>query len=152
MIARPREQTTTCILRDGVPAKKKSIGELRAENRFLRRLRGQEGIVSVFNNLVRWGGIVLIGRYLYLSILALAGRVTLADIGLNFLANVRVSEAVAWLLGGGGVAYGWQQRKVRKDTVERLAGRIQEKELKRDPGRTSSKLTTRGDTRPEDKI
>jgi hypothetical protein len=123
---------------------------LRAENRVLRKVKTSEGIVSVFNNLIRWGGAVLIVRYVYLMVLALAGRLTFADIGIKVLGDVRVSEAAAWLLSGGSVAYGWHQRKLRKDTVERLQERIQKFERQIDGKRTSSRLTARGNTRPED--
>jgi hypothetical protein len=123
---------------------------LRAENRILRKVKTSEGIVSIFNNLTRWGGAVLIVRYVYLMVLALAGHATFADIGLKILGDVKVSETVAWLFGSGSVAYGWHQRKLRKDTVERLQERIQKFERQIDGKRTSSRLTARGNTRPED--
>lgn len=128
----------------------KTNAQLNAESQFLRRSRAVEAVTSVLNNLVRWAGAVLIARYGYLSISELAGQTTFADIGVNILSDLRVSQAVAWLLGGGGVAYGLQQRKLRRDTVERLQGRISSFEKALDPGRTSSQLTPRGETRPED--
>lgn len=131
-------------------AKQKTAAELRAENRLLRQMRTSEGIVSVFNNLIRWGGVVAISYFTYLSITALAGEQTAADIGIKFLADVRVSEALAWVLGGSGVAYGLRQRKLRRDTVERITARVERFEKELDPSRSSSELTTRGETRPED--
>lgn len=116
----------------------------------LRKVRTSEGVVSVLNNLIKWGGVVLIGRYIYLAILALAGRATFADIGIKILGDARVSEGLAWLLSTGSVAYGWHQRKLRKDTVERLQKRNQKFERQIDGGRTSSRITPRGNTRPED--
>ena len=130
--------------------KKKTAPELQIENRMLRRYRTMEAIVSVINNLVRWGGLVAIAYFTYLSVTALAGQRTIADIGIKFLADVRVSEALAWLFGGSGIAYGLRQRKLRRDTVERIQGRVQRFETNVDPRRTTSKLTTRGETRPED--
>jgi len=41
--------------------------------------------------------------------------------------------------------------KLKKDAIERMAGRIKELETKMDPGRSSSRLTPRGETRSEDK-
>jgi hypothetical protein len=44
-----------------------------------------------------------------------------------------------------------KQRKLRRDVVERLSSRVPFLEKQLDPGRTSSKLTDRGDTNPEDR-
>jgi hypothetical protein len=133
-------------------ATKKSKSQLEAELKELRKARASEGIVQVLNNLIRWGGIVLIVRYIYLGIDTLSGKSTLADIGVEFLTDINISITIAWLAGIGGLAYGYKQRMLRKDTIERLVGRIQELEGTFDPNRTSSKLTKRGDTRPEDRI
>lgn len=118
----------------------------------LRQLRASEGWVSVLNNLIKWGGLFGISFCAYLSVTALAGTTTAADIGIKFLADVRVSEAVAWIFGGSGVAYGLRQRKLRRDTVERIQPRVEGLEKQIDPGRSSSKLTKRGETPPEDAI
>jgi hypothetical protein len=131
-------------------AKQKTAAELRAEVQLLKRARANEGFVSIVNNLIRWGGLVSISYFAVLSIRAMAGQHTFADIGIRVLADVHVSEAVAWIFGGSGVAYGWRQRKLRRDTVERLANRNIELEKRLDPNRASSQLTPRGDTRPED--
>ena len=131
-------------------ANKKSAAELRAENRILRSLRASEGFISVVNNVVRWGGLVWIVYYIQGMVVALAGKETIANIGMSFLGDVRISEALAWLLAGGTTLYGLSQRKLRKDTVERLQGRIHRHEVLQDPKRSSSKLTPRGDTPPED--
>ncbi len=133
-------------------ARNKSKGQLEAELKVLRKARFSEGTVSVILSFIRWGAIVLIVRYAYLSIEALSGKTTLADIVVQFLSGVKVSVAIAWTFGIGGLAYGWKQRKLRRDTVERLQKRIQALESKVDLNRTSSQLTPRGDTRPEDKI
>lgn len=132
-------------------AKKKTREQLETENRVLRRFRASEGIASVLNNLIRWGAFCFIAWCGYQSVAALAGETTAANIGVAVMGDFRISEALAWLLGASGVGYGVSQRKVRKDTVERLQGRNQQLEQGRDPRRTSSKLTPRGDTRPEDR-
>jgi hypothetical protein len=131
-------------------AKQKTAAELRAENRILRQLRTSEGFVSVFNTLIKWGGLLGISYFAYLSIDALAGQTTAADIGIKFLADVKVSEAVAWIFGGSGIAYGLRQRKLRRDTVERVQRRVEGLEKEIDPKRSSSELTRRGETPPED--
>ncbi|HFD32861.1 MAG TPA: hypothetical protein ENJ28_09180 [Gammaproteobacteria bacterium] len=133
-------------------ARKKSKAQLEAELRLLRKSRFTEGTVQVLLSLIRWGAIILVARYGYLSIEVLSGKNTLADIGINFLSNIKISVAFSWFVGVGGAVYGLSQRKLRRDTVERLQGRIQMLEKELDPARTSSRLTKRGDTRPEDKL
>ena len=91
-------------------------------------------------------------RYGYLSIETLSGQQTLADIGVNFLTDIKVSVAVAWSVATGGVLYGMRQRKLRRDTVERIQKRNRKLESLLDPNRSSSQLMPRGDTRPEDKL
>lgn len=131
-------------------AEKKSKAQLEAELKVLKKAKASEGIVQVLLSLIRWGAIVLIVRYGFLGIETLSGKSTFADIGVNFLTDIKISVAIAWAAGLGGIGYGYSQRKLRKDTIERLVSRIQELESDADDERTSSKLTTRGDTRPED--
>lgn len=136
-------------------AAKRTAAELRAENQMLRRTRQVQGAVSVINNLIRWGGALGIARYVYLGVVALAGHTTMADIGVKFVANVQVgqalAQALAWIFGGSGVMYGLRQRKVRRDAIGRLSPGHVERERTIDPKRSSSQLTERGETRPEDR-
>ncbi len=133
-------------------ARKKTAVELQAENRILKRVRGSEGIASVLRTGIMWAAIAFIFYQLRLSVEALAGQVTLADIGIGvkLLGNFTISHALAALLSGGGVAYGVSQNRLRKKTVERLQKRNQDLERMIDSKRSSSLLTPRGDTRPED--
>lgn len=130
----------------------KSKAQLEAELKFLRSGRTTEGWVAVLQSIIRWCAVVFIVRYGYLSIDILAGKDTAADIAVNFLANVTVSVALAWSVAAGGIYYGHRQNKLRKNTIERLHGRIHELETRLDRKRSSSHLTQRGDTRPEDVI
>lgn len=130
----------------------KSRAQLEAELAALKRSRGINSAIVLGNNLLKWGGLVLISRYIYYSIDSLAGKTTLADVGISFLGNLEVSITIAWVFGFCGIAYGVWQRKLRRDTVEVLQTRNIELERRIDPGRTSSSLTERGDTREEDKI
>ncbi len=133
-----------------MPKEKKTIAELKAENRMLKRGHIVNGISRVLSDLIRYGVFGFLGYCVYLSIESLSGRTTAANIAVNFLSDVRVSESLAWILSGSGLAYGWTQNRLRKKTVERLQGRITTLERKLDSRRTSSSLTTRGETRPED--
>jgi hypothetical protein len=131
-------------------AKKKSNAELQAENRLLRRGNAASGTSNVLVNLIRWGAVVLSFRYLYLTVDSLAGQVTLAQIGINFLGNLTVSQSLAYIFGAGGVVYGYGERKLRQRTIRRLGPKRKELEVSIDPKRTSSKLTDKGETNPDD--
>jgi hypothetical protein len=130
----------------------KTAAELRGENRILRRFRTTEGFASVAITLVKWGAIVLMVRYGSIMVEALAGKVTVADIGIKIFTHMSISEALAWALGIGSAGYGVAQNRLRKRTVERLQDRIKKLETGKDPRRTSSRLTPRGETRPEDEV
>lgn len=86
------------------------------------------------------------------AILQLAGKTTLAELSFAFLGNVNVSTSLAWGAGIAGVTFGGLQRRLKKKTVERLHERIRKFEEQLDPGRSSSHLTPRGETNPEDMI
>jgi hypothetical protein len=94
---------------------------------------------------------VFIAYFFYRSVSSLSGAYTFAQIGVSFLGNFKVSEAAAYLFGCGGVAYGIKRKKLHGDNVERTARRLSELEQRIDPKRTSSRLTPRGETHPQDK-
>jgi hypothetical protein len=132
-------------------ATKKTRAQLEAEIQILRSDRSAQGVYSVVKELVRWGAMVLIAYFGFRSLEVLAGKTTSSNIFINLLTDLRANSYFAILFGGGGVFYGYRQRKLRRDTAERLQTRIKDYELKLDPKRSSSRLTIRGDTRPEDK-
>lgn len=114
------------------------------------RFRVVDGIFSVIHQCIPWLGAACLAYVGYLSVEALAGQTTAASIGVNILGNLQLGNAIAWLVGASGLAYGYQQRKLRKDEIERLAERNRRLEHKIDPKRSSSELTKRGDSRKED--
>lgn len=116
----------------------------------MSRVRMAEILGKVAIALIQWGGLALIALYTFKSVEALSGRHTAADIGIKLLANVTISKGLAYLLGVGGVGYGLRQRGLRRTTVERMHRRVRELEARHDPKRSSSGLTTRGETAPED--
>ena len=125
--------------------------ELQAENTLLRKHNSATQLANVINNFIRWFGICVIAYFAFRSIDALSGENTTADIGIKLFADVRLSEVFAYLFGGGGVIYGLRQSSLRRNTVERLQGRIKHFEQQHDPNRTSSELTPRGEAHPNDK-
>jgi hypothetical protein len=108
-------------------------------------------IGSTIHTIVPWTAAIVIMYFFYRSVASLAGQYTLAQIGMGFLGDFRLSEGVAYVFGAGGVAYGAKRRKLQGDNIERTAKRISDLEKRIDPKRSSSRLTPRGKTRPEDK-
>lgn len=108
-------------------------------------------IGAVIHTVVPWGSAILIAWYFYKSVSSLAGLYTFAQIGVGFLGDFRISEGIAYLFGAGGVAYGVKRHRLQQENIERTAQRISDLEKRLDPKRSSSRLTPRGKTRPEDK-
>lgn len=102
--------------------------------------------------LFRVGGAAVFAYCGMESVRALAGHMTFADIVVNVLGGFRINTALAWVLGAGGMVYGRRERSVRMKINERLGGRIKELEESIDRRRTSSRLTKRGQTLPQDSL
>lgn len=113
-----------------------------------------EAVASVLRSLFKWGGLVGIFYFLSEIVSDLAGQTTYADIGIDvgILAEVGTSQVLAWALALGAVIWALLERSLRRKTIERLTGRIRDLEESEDPNRSSSNLTPRGKTRPEDKL
>lgn len=133
-------------------AEKKTKAQLEAELAYLKKLRFSEGFIQISLSLIKFAALVIIARYGYLSIEALAGYETKADLALNVLGQLNFSITLAWAAAIGGLMYGFRQKKLRRDTIERLQDRIKKYESMEDPNRSSSHLTKRGETRKEDQL
>jgi len=148
---------------------KKTRAELEAENRLLRTHSLGDNVSRVVHSLIKYGAYVLIAYYAIAQpIDSLSGKTTQADIKIDSATSLSVNRsdttpvgsrstnyclifgAVSLVFGFAGIAYGWKQAKLRKDVVERIQARNQTLEKKLDPKRSTSSLTPRGDTRPED--
>jgi hypothetical protein len=130
-------------------AKKRTDRELELRYRF--RFRVLDVIGAGLTLAVPWGSLILIAWMVTDSVNGLAGKYTFADIGVRFLADVKVSEAIAYAVGAGGMLYGYRERRLRQKNIARLSGRNQDHERRIDPKRSSSGLTPEGKTRPEDR-
>lgn len=122
--------------------------EMTSRDVILQKYIWAEKITSIVKDLIRFSALVLIFRYSYMMIDALAGRQTQANI--NVLGQFKVSDALAWMFGASGVGYGLLQRRLRRQTAERMGSRNKELEKRLDSGRSSSNLGPGGLTRPED--
>lgn len=144
---------------------KRTRAELEVENQRLRDYGFGTNLTKVVRDLIKYGAVVWIVYFVYASIDSLSGKTTLANIDLKAKGELssptEVESEDAWrycwpvlplagLFGIGGILYGRRQAKLRHDVIEREHQRTLELEAKLDPERTSSELTSRGDTRPED--
>jgi hypothetical protein len=110
-----------------------------------------DAVVSLIGMTLKFAAIVLCIRYGYLSVVALAGKSTFADVGFRILGNLKISEGISYIFGTGGVVYGVGQRQLRRRNIERIVPLKNRLEEILDSKRTSSGLTPKGTTRPEDK-
>ena len=106
---------------------------------------------SLIHHAIPWGCVALVAYFGYRSVASLSGHDTFAQIAVKFWADFRVGEYVPYLFGASGIFYGVRNRKLRKDTIESMAAQIKKLEQQIDKRRSSSRLTPRGETRPEDK-
>jgi hypothetical protein len=110
-------------------------------------------ICAVLHRAVPWAGVVLIVYFgLYKTIESAAGQSTTINYIAQIAAGFSLNEWAAYAIGGAGTIYGLLQRKLRKDTIERLTKRIKTLEENQDPERSSSKLTPRGETPVEEDV
>lgn len=108
-------------------------------------------ITVIFTNAIKYGSFVGVSYFLYLSVVALAGKTTMANVVLNLLTQAKIDQKVSWGVTLLAVAYGIGQRRLRKRKVAELAGRVIMLETSIDPRRTSSHILPSGQTRREDK-
>lgn len=108
-------------------------------------------ITPVIGKAIYGATIVVVVYFIYRIFEALAGKTTFAYIFTSFLANINIQVAVAASLAVTGLGYGLYQKRQRKKTTESLHKRIKELETHFDANRSTSGLTTRGDTNPADR-
>ena len=117
---------------------------------FAFKVRLVERFADVLTSAMKWGAIAFGSYCIYLSIDSLAGQDTFAKLGIQFMVNMTVSKWAAYIFGVGGMAYGWNERRLRRNTVVRLGPGRLEYEQRLDPKRSSSGLTMKGETSPEE--
>lgn len=100
--------------------------------------------------LIKYGTAALIVLLTAGAIKTLAGQTTTTDIGIRLFTDLKISEGLAYLFGGGGVLYGYSRRRQQRKYSREVGQRLAEMETSIDPNRTSSGLTPTGDTTPED--
>jgi hypothetical protein len=115
-------------------------------------------VVLLVQQITRYASFCLIAylgfRYTYLSVKALAGRTTSADLLLYLYGAIKAPKAIAmavsWILTGGTAAWGYGERRAKKKVIARLHPLAKQNQAKIDPKRGSSGITRSGDTGRED--
>lgn len=107
-------------------------------------------IYSAVTLLIKWAGSIVLAWVLKGWVMALAGRTTdvVAKIFVNVFADLRF--AICFAVTGASVVWALVEKRLRHKAIERLSPRVRVQELKSDPERTSSNLTTKGKTNPRD--
>lgn len=131
---------------------KKDVGNIER----LRVQRRYDAFVRLGSLLIgrglKWGFFAWLAYQAQIAVSAFAGRTTLTNVGLALGANITMLVSLSWTVTVGFGIWVFLERRLRKGTVERLTLRIKEMEITLDRDRSSSLLTTRGDTRPEDQV
>jgi len=127
-------------------------------NKYAFELKKQRWMTldSVVSRMAKWIPICFICWLGYLSIKALAGKSTLSQFGVWIATDLKInkvfSHIVTAMFGCGGVTYGYRERRLRQKNIERMGTQQIELEKLIDAGRSSSRLTKKGRTRPEDRL
>jgi hypothetical protein len=97
---------------------------------------------------------LIIGATIYLSIRALAGRYTFADIAFRTVADLKANKPIALIVSYVLTAlfgvWGSSERSLRKRYIQKWHPLVEQYQLSQDPKRGSSSLTKKGTTRRED--
>ena len=101
---------------------------------------------------MKWGFFAFLIYQIRLSVDSIAGKTTITSIIMSLGTRVSVTVGLSWAVTALFAIWVFFERRLRKDTTERLSLRVQDLELSLDRRRSSSRLTPRGDTRPEDQL
>lgn len=127
------------------------------KNEIIDRAQIYTRLANLIESGFRYGCIAYCVRQAYLAIDTLAGRTTNADIALfvKYVAGGEtgsfLGKALPWILVVSVTLWALVERVLRKRQIERFETHVRNLELRLDPGRSSSRLTRRGDTNPEDR-
>ena len=92
----------------------------RTESDYQLSYKKIDSVTTVIRDIVKWGGIGFVVYCGYLSVAALAGRSTGANIFVKILGDAKVSNGLIALLIGGGWVYGIGQQYLRRRNIQRL--------------------------------
>ncbi|WP_150047327.1 hypothetical protein [Methylomonas rhizoryzae] len=120
-----------------------------------------DNVSKIVSYSIKWGVLAFIANQAATAIGYLSGKSTDATIDLKASAILNPDDACAswpyWIaalsavLCSVSISYGLNQRALRKNTIENLAGYKEKYERMIDPNRSSSGLLTDGSTHPKDR-
>jgi hypothetical protein len=113
---------------------------------------------STVRSAIKWGCPLGIAYFVYLAIASLSGQTTSADIRIGFIASILndmkkdsiARIALPWGLAVGFGLWAVVERRLRKNHIVGSGETVRRLETRLDPNRSSSHLTQRGETPPED--
>jgi hypothetical protein len=110
-------------------------------------------LYSTVRTLIRGLCWVVAAYFGFGAVKELAGQSTDVSLALSFVISAlfEVKFVIAIALSGAACAWAAAERMLRHRKVEKLQGRIRELETAIDPDRSTSGLTTKGQTNPLDK-
>ena len=116
------------------------------------RLALIERAFPLLGAVVKYGSYCFIAYFAFQALSQFAGESTQAALAFSYLTSEATGVTISISLTVNVMLYIWgrNEKKLRQSTVERLHGRIKELETQLDPKRSTSGLTARGTTHPND--
>lgn len=124
-----------------------ALGQKERENEQAIRFRKVDILADAVRIGIPWLALVLIFGCITAMVYRLAGKTTLAQIGVSFFGEMKMSNAVAYVFGAAGTGYGLFERNLRRRKTKNMAAHLADLESRIDPSRSSSGLTPKGTTR-----
>lgn len=143
-----------------IKKKKKTYDQLDTELKLLKKNCLWDNVSKIVAPSIKWGALALIAKFASNAISDLSGKITAASIDLKASAFLNPDDAcenwpywiaaISAIICVASVSYGWNQRGLRKQTIEHLSPYKEKYEHLIDPNRTSSGLLNDGSTNPTD--
>jgi len=124
--------------------------ERELELKYRLRIKRIEMFGAVLNSVAKWGALLGCVYFASDTLKGIVGTTTYADVGIRFLGSLRISQSIGIAITSFSIFVALRERKLRHDKTEYLQGRIKKLEEVLDMNRSSSRITPRGTTRPED--
>ena len=106
---------------------------------------------SAIQTIIKMSGLVAVSAILGSALKVLAGKQTLLSVAMEVVANWKLSAKISYAVAVSGVAYGLRQRRLRRLVIQQMSEHQRKLEQALDGSRSSSGITLKGTTRPDDK-